>query len=128
MIGTSVTRIRATDSTAMNYALTLVTSQTSAQASIDILMHDSYLLGMRTTIRLDDDLLREAKAYAAATDRTLTRLIEDALREALARRRQRGKRPRVELPTSGGGGLQPGVDLDNSASLWDLMDGLSDPS
>ena len=41
---------------------------------------------MRTTIRLDDDLLREAKAYAAATDRTLTRLIEDALREALARR------------------------------------------
>ena len=84
--------------------------------------------GMRTTIRLNDDLLREAKAYAAATDRTLTRLIEDALREALARRKQRAKRPRVELPTSGEGGLQPGVDLDNSASLWDLMDGLSDPS
>ena len=83
--------------------------------------------GMRTTIRLDDDLLREAKAYAAATDRTLTRLIEDALREALARRRQRARRPRVELPTSGGGGLQPGVDLDNSAALWDLMDDLSDP-
>ena len=37
---------------------------------------------MRTTIRLDDDLLREAKVYAAATDRTLSRLIEDALREA----------------------------------------------
>ena len=83
---------------------------------------------MRTTIRLNDDLLREAKAYAAATDRTLTRLIEDALREALARRKQRAKPARVELPTSGGGGLQPGVDLDNSAALWDLMDGLSDPS
>jgi hypothetical protein len=86
------------------------------------------LRAMRTTIRLDDDLLREAKAYAAATDRTLTRLVEDALREALTRRRQQARRPRVELPTSGGGGLQPGVDLDNSAALWDLMDGLGDPA
>ena len=84
-------------------------------------MPASYISDMRTTIRLDDGLLREAKAYAASTDRTLTRLIEDALREALARRKQR--RPRVELPTSGAGGLQPGVDLDNSAALWDLMDG-----
>ena len=83
---------------------------------------------MRTTIRLDDDLLREAKAYAAATDRTLTRLIEDALREALARRTRQAGRARVELPTSGAGGLQPGVDLNNSAALWDLMDGVSDPS
>jgi hypothetical protein len=86
------------------------------------------LRAMRTTIRLDDDLLREAKAYAAATDRTLTRLVEDALREALTRRRQRPRRPQVDLPTSGGGGLQPGVDLDNSAALWDLMDGLGDPA
>lgn len=79
---------------------------------------------MRTTIRLDDDLLREAKAYAAATDRTLARLIEDALREALARREARPPRPRIRLCTVGGEGLQPGIDLDNSAALWDLMDGL----
>jgi hypothetical protein len=83
---------------------------------------------MRTTIRLDDDLLREAKAYAAATDRTLTRVIEDALREVLIRRRQAARRPKVELPTDGGGGLQPGVNLDSNAALWDLMDGLDDPS
>ncbi|MDF2780723.1 MAG: transcriptional regulator, CopG family [Geminicoccaceae bacterium] len=83
---------------------------------------------MRTTIRLDDDLLREAKAYAAATDRTLTRVIEDALREVLIRRRQAAGRPKVELPTDGGGGLQPGVNLDSNAALWDLMDGLDDPS
>ena len=87
-------------------------------------MSDAYVLGMRTTIRLDDDLLREAKAYAAATDRTLTRLIEDALREALARREARPRRRRVRLCTVGGKGLQPGVDLDNSAALWDLMDGV----
>jgi hypothetical protein len=79
---------------------------------------------MRTTIRLDDDLLREAKAYAAATDRTLTRLIEDALREALARRDARLARRCVRLPTSGHGGLQPGIDISNSKALWDLMDGI----
>jgi hypothetical protein len=79
---------------------------------------------MRITIRLDDDLLRDARAYAAATDRTLTRLIEDALREALTRREARLARRRVRLPTSGGSGVQPGVDLDNSAALWDLRDGI----
>jgi len=77
---------------------------------------------MRTTIRLDDDLLREAKAYAAATDRTLTRLIEDALRETLARRQARPERRRVRLRTFKGGGLQPGVDLDSNAALLDLME------
>lgn len=77
---------------------------------------------MRTTIRLDDDLLREAKAHAAATERTLTQLIEDALREALARRDSAIKRPRIELPTFKGGGLQPGVNLDSNAALLDLME------
>lgn len=79
---------------------------------------------MRTTIRLDDDLLREAKAHAAATDRTLTRLIEDALREILARRETRPARRCVRLPTSGHGGLQPGVDISDSKALWDLLDGI----
>lgn len=79
---------------------------------------------MRTTIRLDDDLLQDAKQAAAASGRTLTALIEDALRVALARRRSRDTPTPVELPTfKGGGGLQPGVDLDDNAALLDLMDG-----
>lgn len=81
---------------------------------------------MRTTIRLDDDLLRDAKAAAVASGRTLTSLIEDALREALSRREARDSHAAVELPTfKGGGGLQPGVDLDDSAALLDLMEGRS---
>jgi hypothetical protein len=87
-------------------------------------MPNAYVLEMRTTIRLDDDLLREAKAYAAATDRTLTRLIEDALREALARRDARPARQRVRLRTFKGRGLQPGVNLDSNAALLDLMEGI----
>jgi hypothetical protein len=77
---------------------------------------------MRTTVRLDDDLLREAKRHAAATGRTLTAVIEDALRETLGRRRQRGSRRRTKLRTVGGSGTQPGVDLDDSSALLDLMD------
>jgi hypothetical protein len=79
---------------------------------------------MRTTIRLDDALLAEAKAAAATRGTTLTAVIEDALRESLARRREtRGRVPRVELPTSGEGSkLAPGVDLDDSAALLDLME------
>lgn len=76
---------------------------------------------MRTTIRLDPHLLREAKKHAASTHRTLTAVIEDALREVLARTRT--ERPDVELPISPHrGGLMPGVDLTNSAALQDLLD------
>ena len=78
---------------------------------------------MRTTIRIDDDVLRGAKKLALETDRTLTAVIEDALREVLVRRSQPAKRRPVRLPTFGGEGLQPGVDLDDSAALLDLMEG-----
>ena len=78
---------------------------------------------MRTTLRLDDLLLAEAKKYAAETGRTLTAVIEDALREVLARRKQPFKRRAVRLPTFRGGGLQRGVDLDDTSALLDLMDG-----
>jgi hypothetical protein len=77
---------------------------------------------MRTTIRLDDRLLAEAKHLAARTGRTLTAVIEDALRESLARRKRSKHRPNADLPTYRGQGLQPGVDLDDSAALLDLMD------
>ena len=76
---------------------------------------------MRTTIRMDDGLLRQAKEYAARTGTSLTRLIEDAVRELLARSAARVREP-VRLPTCDGEGLQPGVDLDDTASLIDLMD------
>ena len=66
---------------------------------------------MRTTIRLDDQLLAAAKRHASETGRTLTALIEDALREAIARERGGGRGKRIKLLTGGSGGLRPGVDL-----------------
>lgn len=77
---------------------------------------------MRTTVRLDDDLLTQAKQVAAASGKTLTAVLEEALRESFARRDRTGPRRRVRLPTFGGGGVCPGVDLDDGSSLLDLME------
>jgi hypothetical protein len=78
---------------------------------------------MRTTVRLEEQLLAEAKQLAARTGRTLTAVIEDALRQAIAQARQaRRTSDAVDLPTFRGTGLQPGVDLDDTAALLDLME------
>lgn len=78
---------------------------------------------MRTTIRLNEDLLTAVKIEAARTGRTMTSVIEEALRLSLARRPETEARSRITLPVFEGRGLQPGVDLDDTASLLDLMDG-----
>jgi hypothetical protein len=77
----------------------------------------------RTTLRLNDNLLVEAKKLAASTGRTLTAVIEDALRAALARHGQPRPRRRPTLTTFKGRGLLPGVDLDDTAALLDRMEG-----
>ncbi len=81
---------------------------------------------MRTTIQIDETRLREAKLLAVRTGRSLSAVIEDALREALAR--QRGAVPRAPLVwvTVGGQGLRPGVDLDDSAGLLDRLEAPGD--
>lgn len=79
---------------------------------------------MRTTLRVDDELLRRAKSYAARRGRSLTSVFEEALRRLLAEAEQLDKRERVELPVSAAtGGVLPGVDLDDSAALLDVMEG-----
>lgn len=79
------------------------------------------LLRMRTTIDINDPLLAEAKSLAAQRGLSLKALVEEALRERL---HGRGAGPRVaeRLPTYSGAGLQPGVDLTDSAALLELMD------
>ncbi len=77
---------------------------------------------MRTTIRLDDALLRDAKAMAAKAGRSLNDFIEEAVRLAV-RAPHAPSATAVELPVfRGGQGLRPGVNLDSGASLLDYMD------
>ena len=76
---------------------------------------------MRTTIRLDENLLAEAKQRAARSGMTLTAVIEEALRESFSRRERRDQPP-ARLPAWGKGWVLPGVDLDDSAALLELME------
>jgi len=79
---------------------------------------------MRTTVRLDDSLLEQARREATRRGETLTSLIERGLRLVLARPERRLPRGRVEIPVCReGGGTLPGVDLDDSAALLDIAEG-----
>ena len=79
---------------------------------------------MRTTVRLDEALLERAKREAARRGETLTALIERGLRLVLASPQARRERRYVRLPVSkAGGGTLPGVDLDDSAALLDIVEG-----
>jgi hypothetical protein len=77
---------------------------------------------MRTTIRLDDQLLKSAKRFAHESGQSLTKLIEDALRHALGRRTAKPTRKPVKLTTVSGRGLRSGVDIDDSAALLAFME------
>ena len=73
-------------------------------------------------MRLDDGLLEQAKAAARQRHRTVTSLIEEGLRLVLTNERP-GRRTKVVLPVSREtAGVLPGVDLNNSAGLLDLME------
>ncbi|MBA4388394.1 MAG: CopG family transcriptional regulator [Verrucomicrobia bacterium] len=78
---------------------------------------------MRTTVSLDNNLLAMAKREALKRHRSLASLVEESLRQMLAGTNATPKaRNRVELPEDGEGGLQPGIDLDNSADLLLVME------
>ena len=78
---------------------------------------------MRTTLRISDDLLRRAKKQAAEEGRTLTALFEEALTLILCKPKP-GERHTVELPVSdASGGTLPGVDLNRSSDLEEVMSG-----
>jgi hypothetical protein len=76
---------------------------------------------MRTTVDLPDDLLSEAMERTAREGKSLSEVVTDAVRSSFTRTAM-AKGESVELPAFDGGGLQPGIDLDDSAVLLDLMD------
>jgi hypothetical protein len=64
----------------------------------------------RTTFRIDEEILAEAKALAARQHRTLNSVMEEALRRMITASREREGRPRVTLVTSGNPDHKPLVD------------------
>ena len=76
---------------------------------------------MRTTINVDDDLLRLLKRRAAEVRGTLQSVVNDLLRQALSRPPARAK---YEFHIQGWRAeLQPGVDIADRDRLFDLMEG-----
>jgi len=77
---------------------------------------------LRTTVRLEDALLEQAKREAVRRGDTLTALIEEGLRVVLASSKAPTK-PSLKLPVCrAGGGTLPGIDLNDSSALLDRME------
>lgn len=75
----------------------------------------------RTSLVLDPELYREVKAEAANSGRTVSSVLEAALRSYLELLVNRSADPGlVQLPSAGG--LRPGIDLGNKEQISALLD------
>ena len=79
------------------------------------------LICMRTTLNIDDDLMRTVKKHAAETDRTISAVIETALRILIERERCTDQPYRLGWKPVRGN-LQAGVDLTDRDALIDHME------
>jgi len=78
---------------------------------------------VRTTIRLDDALLDQARQEAQRRGTTLTTFIEQSMRNELARAKENGSRPKVKLLVSPRKGwVLPGVNINSNAELQAFLD------
>jgi hypothetical protein len=76
---------------------------------------------VRTTVTINDGLLAQAKEVAARSHRTLSSVVEDALREALARQAETSGRVHVAIPVGGNAQDEPLVDILNREALAEVL-------
>jgi Arc/MetJ family transcription regulator len=76
---------------------------------------------MRTTIELNDDVVRAVKRRAAEEKKAFRDVVEEALRAYLTPPKAR-RAYRLQWRTERGV-LRPGVDLDSRNALWNVMEG-----
>jgi hypothetical protein len=77
---------------------------------------------MRTTLTLDDDVLKAARRRAREQDRPLKEVINEALRQGLALGARRPEPSYTFRLKTIEGRLLPGVDLADRDKLFELMD------
>lgn len=79
------------------------------------------LVCMRTTMNLPDGLMEQVKARAAASGRTATSVVEEALRLLLEQQDTRpARRPMPTYGTPGTNGML--IDILDKDALWDALD------
>ena len=76
---------------------------------------------MKTTLNLNDQVLRRSKQYASRHGMTLTTFVEDALRAKLAKPPRPEKPFKLVLKTVRGSG-PPNVDVSDRDVLYDVID------
>ena len=81
---------------------------------------------MKTTLQLPDDLYREVKATAALSGRSVTSIIEESLRDFLARATAAEPLPPLPVSRSSGGFteefLATGIDFNNTGEVLAWLD------
>jgi hypothetical protein len=78
---------------------------------------------MRTTLTIQDALLRKARQVSLERNLSVGEVVEEALRLTLGAQAKGRPAQRRKLKTFRGDGLQPGVDLTSSAALLEVMEG-----
>ncbi len=76
---------------------------------------------MRTTLNIQDDLMKRVKKHASETGSTITEVVEEALRAAVAGQAPRRERYTLTWKPVAGRTL-PGIDLSDRDSLYDAME------
>ena len=74
---------------------------------------------MRTTVDIDDPLLREVKAIQEKEGRSMGAVVSELLAEALARRRTARRPPAFQWTSCAMGAL---VDLDDKDAVYAVLD------
>lgn len=76
-----------------------------------MLSHRDAIPAVRTTVNLQDGVLRRAKQQAERAGKSISEWIEDAIRAQLDQRASKSQKP-FRLVTAGSGGLRPGFSFD----------------
>ena len=74
---------------------------------------------MKTTLQIDDQIMVRLKQEAARQNKTMSELVETALRRLL--RHTKVKQPLPDLPSFDGG--RPRVDVNDREALYQVMEG-----
>lgn len=89
-------------------------------------VYGDMLRHMRTTMNLPDDLYRAARVRAAEEGRTVTSLLEEALRSLLDRERAEPAPYRVDPLSMGMPGEIP-FDIGDNSAVLDHLDAMDRP-
>jgi hypothetical protein len=77
---------------------------------------------MRTSLNIDEDLMARVRDRAAATGKTITEIVEQALRAEVAGTRPRSGTFTLRWNPVRGAAL-PGIDLADRDSLYEALEG-----